>query len=198
MTITYERLIITPLYIMGRININGESEHYDTLELTASQIPGTLMKVTLLKPRKEQARILALVADDYDYQQPDAGTFCIGHITKGISYRSLKNKTGILIGQKDFPGSLTLSRKIYNRLFDRIEKCLNKPSSRREVIQFVIRHTIPQHRDAHPYWLADPTHGCPPTTIHCESNSHGNVLVYDGDELIKVHTIEDQKAHYQS
>lgn len=198
MTITYERLIITSLYIMGRININGEGQYYDTLELTDSQIPGSLMKVTLLKTKEEQARILALVADDYDYQNADSDTFCIGRITKGISYRSLKNKTGIIVGRKDFPGSLTLSRKIYDRLVDRIEKCLNKPASRRETIQFVIRPTAPQHRDVHPYWLSDPMHGCPPTTIHCENNSHGDVLVYDGDELIKVHTLEEQKARYSS
>lgn len=201
MTIYYTQLYKTPWYILGRFNINGEKEHYDTIELTETQIPGNIMRVTLLRPEKGNARILALVTEDYDYDTPDANAKglqqYIGCITKGISYRSLKDQTGLLVGVKDFPGSLTLSRKIYDRLVDRIEKCLSKPASRREVIQFIKQPSVPLNCEVHPYWLGDPKHGCGETTIHCEVNLHGDVLVYDGDELIKVHTLEDQKRRYQ-
>lgn len=198
MHITYERLIKTPLYIMGRIRINGEPECYDTLELTQSQISGSLMQVALLKPEGERARVLALLPDDFDPQDADASCFCVGRITKGHSYRSLKGKAGIIIGRKDFPGSLTLSRKTYDRLLDRIEKCLAKPADRREDIRFFILPTVPKQHPVHPFWLCHPMHGCPPTSIRLETNDQGDVLVYDGDELIRTHTVEEQTRRYSS
>lgn len=199
MTFYYKELIKTPKYIMGSLS-NGK-ECYDTLALPDAQLPGSIMRITLLTPNDGGPRILALVPEDYDYDAPDANAIGleqhVGIISWGISYRSQKHP-GILVGLKDFPGSLTRSRKIYDRLVDRIEKCLGKPADCREGIHFVKCKSAPIQLDVHPYWLAHPMHGCPPTNIRCEVTPSGDVHVYDGNRLIRTHTLQEQKERYKN
>lgn len=191
MTINQHRLFTNSLYTGGQQKINGEYVA-DILEHTPSMIPSGIYKATLLNIKGLRHRQIAIVADDYNPSDPNP--FVFATIISGNSYRSAHGKSDIVLGKQQFPGTVILSSKIYERIFERIEKCV----ARGETIQLYITDHMMKQTDVPKFWLEDPKHGCPDTTIHCEANTHGDVLVYDGEELIKVHTLEEQKARYLS
>lgn len=177
-------------YTSGISKFNGEYVA-DILERTPSMIPTGIYKATLLKVKGQRHRQIAIVADDYNPSDPNP--FVFATIVSGNSYRSAQGQSDIVLGEQLFPGVVILSSRIYERIFDRIEKCV----ARGESIQLYITDHLMRETEIPRYWLEDPNHGCPETTLHCEANSHGDVHVFDGDQLIKVHTLEEQKARYQ-
>lgn len=178
-------------YTYGISKFNGEYVA-DILEHTPTMIPPGIYKATLLNIKGLRHRQIAVVADDYNPSDPNP--FVFATIISGNSYRSAQGKSDIVLGKQQFPGTVILSSKIYERIFERIEKCV----ARGERIMLYVTDHMMRETEVPKYWLEEPKHGCPETTIHCEANSHGDVLVYDGDKLINTHTLEDQKARYSS
>lgn len=161
-------------YTTGISKFNGEYVA-DILEYTPTMIPTGIYKVKLLNIKGLRHRQIAIVADDYNPSDTKPSVFAT--IISGNSYRSTHGKSDIVLGKQQFPGTVIFSSKIYERIFERIEKCV----ARGESIQLCITDNMMRESEIPPYWLADPMHGCGPTTIHCESNTNGDVLVYDGE-----------------
>lgn len=179
-------------FTAGPVSCNGEVISSYSLEHTPSMIPTGIYQVTLLNDPAHRRRLLAIVADDYN--PTELNPYVFATFVSRNSYRDVIGKANIVLGEKNIPGAVVLGHRVFERLFDRIEKCV----ARGERITLYITDHMMRQTEVPAHWQEPSNHGCGPTTIHCESNSHGDVLVYDGDELIKVHTIEDQKARYQS
>ena len=192
MKIIKERTETNRAFTAGPLSVNGETVAHYTLEHTTSMIPAGTYQLTLVHEVGKRHRQLAIVAEDYEPSLPY--TIVIATLISGNSYRNVINKSDILLGEKIISGAVIHSRDIYNRLFERIEKCI----ARGERITLHITNKDMSENDVPKFWLATSDHGCKPTTIHCETNSQGDVLVFDDDKLIKTLTIEDQKQRYNS
>lgn len=190
MTIRILYQLTNPEYTSGISKFNGEYVA-DILASTPDKLPTGIYKATLLNIDGQRRRQIAVVADDYN--PSDTNPFVFAAITSGNSYRTAQGKSDIILGKQFFPGMVNLSTKIYERIFERIEKCV----ARGESIQIYVTDHMMKNTEVPRYWQEPCNHGCPETNIHVEYTEHGNVAVYDGEELIKVHTLEDQKARYQ-
>lgn len=179
MTINLHRLFTNSLFTGGLQKINGEYVA-DILELTPSMIPTGIYKATLLNIKGLRHRQIAIVADNYNPSDPNP--FVFATIISGNSYRSAHGKSDIVLGKQQFPGTVILSSNIYERIFERIEKCV----ARGETIQLYITDHMMKQTDVPKFWLEDPKHGCPSSNRHVEVDDEGNVSVFDGETLIKV------------
>lgn len=191
MQIVKKRTETNKAFTSGPLIVNDEVVADYTLEHTPSMIPTGIYQVTLVNDPAKRRRQLAIVAEDY--QPTETAPYVIATFVSGNSYHDVSGRPDIIIGQKIIPGAVTLSSEVFDRLFDRIEKCI----ARRERITLYITDHMIKQIPVPRYWLELSNHGCGPTTIHCETNEHGDILIYDNDELIRTHTIEDQKCRYQ-
>ena len=135
MNITIKRTQKNELYTEGLILIRGKKIAH-TVEHTLSMLPAGHYQVRLCK-NKAKRRIISIIQTDWS----------IGISSSWIGSR--KHHV-IAIGQSLIPGAVYRSTSIYERLFDRIEKC----PSRRERIHLFIDETQCVNNKPIQHWKA--------------------------------------------
>lgn len=180
MTLEQERKETNALFTSSIVKCNGEKVVNYALEHTASMLPTGIYQVTLVMDAKIRKRHLAIVASDY--VRTDANPFIMATYTSGNSYRDTLNKPNVVLGKHSIKGAVVLSRKVFGRLFERVEKCVARGE---RILLDITDHMMRQTEDPK-FWLEDPKHGCPSSNRHVEVDDEGNVSVFDGETLIKV------------
>lgn len=150
------------LFTSGPLIVNGEVVANYSLEHTPSMIPTGIYQVTLLNDPAHRRRQIAIVADDYT--PSELNPYIIATFISGNSYRNVIGKTDIVLGEKNIPGAVILSHKVFERFFERIEKCV----ARGERITLYVTDHMMRHTEAPPYWLEDSMHGCPSSNRQVE------------------------------
>lgn len=179
MTLEQERKETNALFTSSIVRCNGDKVVNYALEHTASMLPTGIYQVTLVMDANIRKRHLAIVASDY--VRTDANPYIMATYTSGNSYRDTLNKPNVVLGERNFKGAVVLSRKVFGRLFERVEKCVARGES---ITLFITDHMMKQTEVPH-HWLEDPMHGCPTSNRHVEVDDEGNVSVFDGEDLIK-------------
>lgn len=174
-----KRFLTNDLFTVNAFYANGELISPYTLEYTESMITTGIYQILLVNNPEMRRRQIAIVADDCDPHDP--APHVIACIVSGNSYRNVRQTPNMVLGEKSFPGAVVLSNKIFNRFFDRVEKCIARGE---RITLFITDHMMKQTEVPH-HWLEDPMHGCPTSNRHVEVDDEGNVSVFDGEELIK-------------
>lgn len=139
MKITVKRLTINRLYTEGQLLINHTPTTH-TVESTELMLPPGHYIVRLTKT-KDRRRVIAILPTSLHPRRPSTPTTSIGI---GQSWIASRKHHVIAIGQPLIPGAVYKATEVYERLFDRIEKC----EARKELIHL----TITEHgcRENHP------------------------------------------------
>lgn len=104
------------------------------------------------------------------------------------SWIGSKQTHTICIGEKLIPGALYKAAPIFERIIKRLEKC----KDRQESMELVIIDFINKESQPIFHWTEAPMHDCPPSKIHVEADTQGNVTIFDDNRLIKYISIEQQ------
>ena len=130
------------LYTEGALFINGVINCPYTVEHTGSMLPKGAYQVKLTKDRFRR-RVIGIFPLTAAAKQP----FMI--MEAKYSYRCAKARKAIVVGKKLISGAVYQNQPLFNRLFDRIEKC----EERKEEIVLLI--TEQQMRRSFPicHWM---------------------------------------------
>lgn len=123
MIISIKRKFLNQLYTEGRLLVNDYQQTF-TVEATEVMLPPGQYQVRLTKD-KARRRVIGI----FSPSKPTGWSIGIGH-----SWIGSRKHHVIAIGQPLIPGSVYKATEIYERLFDRIEKC----EQRGEAITLVI------------------------------------------------------------
>lgn len=170
MTITINRDYKNDLYTEGRLLINGLLQTY-TVEDTASMLPEGEYIVRIVKQsaRKQTISIFRPV------RRATGWSIGMGH-----SFRCSKKHKRIVIGQPLKRGAIYKATPDFERITDRLMKCID----RNENITLVISESKCSHFAPIVHWLVPRNHGCPPTKRRVEVDADGVATIYDGEVLI--------------
>ena len=180
MIIEIKRLRKNRLYTESELHINDRKTTY-AVESSADMLPVGIytLQIVKLSARKQK---LCVFGDGFINLEWTIG---IAHSWIG----SKKNKV-IAIGEPFYPGAVNKASAEFERLIDRITKCME----RNEHIQFIISEDRCQPTEPIKYWLEDKMHGCPPSSRRVEVDEEGVAYVYDGDVLVKTIVPKEGKA----
>lgn len=78
----------------------------------------------------------------------------VGELTHGNSYKSVLYKPHIVVGEQLIDGIVRLSKKLFNKLLDRIEKCMQ----RQEEIVLSITDDFISISQVPNFWINESTH----------------------------------------
>lgn len=180
MTLEQLRQETNDYFTSSIIKCNGDRVVNYALEHTASMLPTGIYKMTLVMDAKIRKRHLAIVPSDYE--PTDSNPYIMATYISGNSYRDTLNNPNVVLGERNIKGAVVLSRKVFGRLFERVEKCVARGES---IILFITDHMM-KHTEVPPHWLENSMHGCPTSSRHVEVDDEGNISVFDGDDLVKV------------
>lgn len=147
MEITIKRTETNKAYTSGTLYANGKAVAHYTLEYTRCMLPAGTYQAVLVSDPKMQRRQIAIVADDCDTTVDSP--HIMATLTNGNSYRNVENTPNVVIGEKLIPGVVISSRKVFDRLFDRIEKCV----ARGERITLHVTDNTMTERQVPTFWL---------------------------------------------
>ncbi|MBR6601869.1 MAG: hypothetical protein IKK87_08515 [Bacteroidaceae bacterium] len=152
MQVVINRKTRNPLYTEGTLNINGQQITF-TVEATEVMLPTGhyTLKIVKLSERKQKLYL-------FSGKQRTHWTIGISH-----SWVGSKKKHLIAIGHPLIPGVVYQATSVYNRLVDRLSKCMD----RKEPIHLTISdsHCRPNHPISH--WLIP---GHPETCVKREQS----------------------------
>lgn len=142
MLLEIKRRSSNALYTEGALFINGVINCPYTVEHTDSMLPKGAYQVKLAKDRFRR-RVIGIFPLTTVSKQP------LMIIEAKYSYRCAKARKAIVVGKKLISGAVYQNQPLFNRLFDRIEKC----EERKEEIVLLI--TEQQMRRSFPigHWM---------------------------------------------
>lgn len=158
------------LYTEGELHINDRKITY-AVESTTNMLPEGIYSLQIVKQSARKQK-LCVFGNNVNLDW-----------TIGVEYSwigSKKNKV-IAIGEPFFRGAVNKGSAEFDRIIDRIAKCME----RKEHIQFVITEERCRLNEPIKYWQEDSRHGCPSSNRHVEVDENGIAYVFDGEVLIK-------------
>lgn len=170
MNITINRLRSNYLYTEGELRINGLRNTF-SVEASEIMLPVGTYSVRIVK-RSARKQSLNIFLDGVD----TGWNIGLDHSWIG----SKKNRI-ICIGTPLIPGATYKGSKDFERINDRISKCV----ARNEPIELTITETYCVSNNPIRYWLEPADHGCPPSKRRVEVDDDGIAYIYDGDTLVK-------------
>ena len=124
MNVTLYRTLTNRLYTQGEIYINGKLQTC-TVEATEDLLPAGTYSLSIVK---KSARRQSLVV--FRQKSPQAKPVSTGHsIAIGHSWICSLKEHIIVIGTELIPGSMFKSKMDYERIIDRISKCMARGES---------------------------------------------------------------------
>lgn len=147
MEITVKRTETNKAYTAGSLSVNGKTVAHYTLEYTHCMMPAGIYQITLVSDPTMTCRQIAVV--DFDHDPTDSTPRVMATIASGNSYRNVKNTPNVVIGEMLIPGAVVNSRKVFSRLFERIEKCVQ----RGERIELKVTELTMVERTVPTFWL---------------------------------------------
>lgn len=147
MEITVKRTETNKAYTAGTLSANGKTVAHYTLEYTRCMLPAGTYRLTIVSDPEMSRRQLVVVAADYAPTVADPRVMAT--IVSGNSYRNVKNTPNMVIGEKLIPGAAVNSRKVFDRLFERMEKCV----ARGEPIALHVTDRTMVERRVPTFWL---------------------------------------------
>ncbi|MGM9697138.1 MAG: DUF5675 family protein [Prevotella sp.] len=147
MEITVKRTETNKAYTAGTLSANGKTVANYTLEYTSCMIPTGIYQITIVNDPTMTCRQIAVV--DFDHDPTDSNPRVMATLLSGNSYLNVTNTPNVVIGEKLIPGAVVNSRKVFIRLFDRIEKCV----ARGERIELNVTDLTMVERTVPTFWL---------------------------------------------
>lgn len=127
MEIKIQRKETNKAYTSGTLSANGKTVAQYILEYTQCMLPPGTYQLTMLTDTVAMHRQLAVVAEDHDTVNAQPHVMAV--VMSGNSYRNVMNTPNVVIGEKLIPGAVINSRKVFERFFDRMEKCVARGES---------------------------------------------------------------------
>ena len=121
MIISIKRKFLNQLYTEGRLLVNDYQQTF-TVEATEVMLPPGQYQVRLTKD-KARRRVIGILKPSGTMKPTETFTPTGWSIGIGHSWIGSRKHHVIAIGQPLIPGSVYKATEIYERLFDRIEKC---------------------------------------------------------------------------
>ena len=147
MEITVKRTETNKAFTAGTLSANGKTVAHCTLECTRCMIPAGIYKITIVNDPTMNCRQIAVV--DFNDDPTDSNPRVMATILSGNSYRNVTNTPNVVMGEMLIPGAIVNSRKVFIRLFDRIEKCV----ARGEHIKLNVTDLTMVERTVPTFWL---------------------------------------------
>ena len=171
MEITIYRKRKNDLYTEGVLHINGGRQTY-TVEATDVMLPEGEYIVRIVKKSARKQYISILKQNGY----PTDWKIGIDHSFIG----SKKNRI-IAIGTQLIPGAIFKGAKHFERITDRLMKCMD----REETITLCISEVNCLANQPISHWLEPANHGCPPSNRRVEPIDDRHYDIFDGDTFVK-------------
>ena len=155
MEIYINRQKINQLYTMGALSINGQHQTF-TVEHTESMLPAGLYQVRIVKHSARKQSICIFSSEGNNHSPLSVITIC--HSWIGCrDYRKRRHRppmSPISIGTPLIPGAMYKGTADYERITDRLMKCM----ARKEPITLWISERGSIHNRPISHWLEPNTH----------------------------------------
>lgn len=182
MEIIIYRRLKNALYTEGKLLINGGRQTY-TVEPTDVMLPKGEYLIQIVKhsARKQTIDIFAIGQASKGQMgkaliQPTGWHLGIAH-----SFIGSKQHKTIAIGTPLIPGVVYKASRIFERITDRLAKCME----RNEPIHLIINDDSCRDHRLSSYWLEPKTHGCPSSDRRLEVDTEGVATIYEGNQYVK-------------
>lgn len=141
------------LFTTSELRIKGKKYIPYCVEHTLAMLPAGEYVLNIVTNRKKHERKLVITITETS-NSGQAMQRTVGQLTRGNSYKSTLYKPYIVVGEHLIDGIVKLSQKLYNRLLDRIEKCVQ----RQEKVVLCISDAHISRGRVPDFWINEPTH----------------------------------------